>query len=92
MYVVKYGDLAIQANGKLVEIGSAGCLVGEECRFNNTIRRTTVIASSDCGLIPIDRNRLERLIRQTPGLLNHIKRLIELRLDILDLACGSKLA
>lgn len=85
-YVVKYGEVDIRVNGKLLETGSVGCLLGEECLLNTIPRRTTVIAASDCGLVAVDRNRMGYLVQRTPGLLNHIKRIIELRQDELELA------
>ena len=87
-YVIKYGEVDIMLNGKLVEAGAIGCFFGEECLLNTVPRRATVIAASDCGLVPIDRRRLDALVTHTPGLLNHIKRVIELRQDMWDLERG----
>jgi len=79
MYVVKYGNVDIRVDGKLVEIGSVGIPLGEESLVEHAPRMASVMASSDCKLIVIDHARLDTLIKNTPALLNHLKLLIELR-------------
>lgn len=78
-YVVKFGNVEIRKNGRLTEIGSAGCLLGEETVLNSRPKQATVSVISDCGLVVLDQARFERLILQTPGFKAHVMRIAEER-------------
>jgi len=79
MYVLKYGNVDIRADGKLLEIGRVGIPLGEESLVEHVPRMASVMAISDCKLIAIDQKRLDTLVKRTPALLNHLKCLIRLR-------------
>ena len=66
MYVVKAGTLAITVDGHELEIVEPGGMVGEMALVDDEPRSATVIAQSDCELIPIDRKRFLYMVRETP--------------------------
>lgn len=79
MYVVKYGEVDIRVNGKLVGHGIAGNPLGEESLVDNIPRMSTVIAATECKLIVVDRMRLNTLVNSMPIILNQFKHLLKLR-------------
>lgn len=78
MYVVKYGNLDLRVDGKLVEIAEVGNPLGEESLVEHVPRMASVIATTDCKLIVIDKKRLDTLIKGTPVVLSYLKKLIEM--------------
>lgn len=92
MYLVKYGNVDIQVNGKLVDVGDAGSPLGEESLLEYAPRMGTVVATTDCKLIVIDRPRLETMNKTTPGLLHCMEKLLALRRTWWDCEIGHDFA
>jgi CRP/FNR family cyclic AMP-dependent transcriptional regulator len=66
MYVVKAGAVAIQVDGVTVETVGEGGIVGEMALLDDAPRSATVVAVTDCELVPVDKKRFLFMVQQTP--------------------------
>lgn len=66
MYVVQSGNVDVLMSGNLIEVVGEGSIIGEMGLISNQPRCATVIAHTDCTLVPIDAKRFEFLVQQTP--------------------------
>jgi CRP-like cAMP-binding protein len=66
MYVVRSGRIAIRVGTLTVETVGEGGLVGEMALVDDRTRSASVVALTDCELIPIDQKRFLFLVRETP--------------------------
>lgn len=84
MYVLMSGAAEIVVNGRIMEIAEAGTILGEMAMIDDMPHSASVIARSDCTFFPIERNRFNFLIQQTPNFALHIMRVISGRLRKTD--------
>jgi CRP/FNR family cyclic AMP-dependent transcriptional regulator len=84
MYVLMSGTTEIVVNNKVVETAGAGAIFGEMAMIDDGARSATVIAKSDCLLLPIERKRFNFLIQQTPNFALHVMRVMADRLRVTD--------
>lgn len=84
MYVLMSGTAEVIVNGRVVETAVAGALIGEMGMIDEGSRSATVVAKTDCLLVPIDRKRFNFLIQQTPHFALHVMRVIAKRLRRTD--------
>jgi CRP/FNR family cyclic AMP-dependent transcriptional regulator len=84
MYVLMSGTAMILVNNRLVETAETGAVVGEMSMIDEDTRSATVIAKTECTLLPIDRKRFNYLIQQTPNFALNIMRVISARLRKTD--------
>ncbi|OIP72168.1 MAG: cyclic nucleotide-binding protein [Oscillatoriales cyanobacterium CG2_30_44_21] len=92
MYVVVEGEVEISIDGKFLDTTGAGGIVGEMALIDDSPRRATAIAKTECKLVPIDAKRFNFLVQQTPNFaLNVMKIMVERirKLDALVLAIAS---
>lgn len=70
MYVVRTGELRIQVGDLVFETVIPGGIVGEMALLDDEMhtRSATVVASSDCELVEIDREHLLKLLHERPEL------------------------
>ena len=66
MYVVLDGELEVSAGGKLVEVAKPGDVIGEMALIDTKPRSATVVAKTDCRLVPINEKRFLVLVHETP--------------------------
>ena len=66
MYVILEGELEVSAGGKLIEVAKPGDVVGEMALIDTKARSATVVAKSDCRLVPINEKRFLVLVHETP--------------------------
>lgn len=66
MFVVKAGSVELRLHDKHVETLGAGDILGEMALVDSAARSATAIAVTDCQLVPIDKDRFEYMVRQTP--------------------------
>ena len=86
MYVLMSGAADIIVHDKVMETAEAGAILGEMAMIEDRARSATVIAKSDCTLLPIARKRFNFLIQQTPNFSLHVMQVIAGRLRRTD-AC-----
>lgn len=84
MYVLMSGTAEVIVNNRVVETACAGAIVGEMAMIDDGARSATLVAKSDCKLLPIDRKRFNFLIQQTPHFALHVMRVIADRLRRTD--------
>ena len=84
MFVLMSGIAAIIVNKRVVETATAGAIVGEMAMIDDESRSATVVAKSDCRFFPIERNRFNFLVQQTPNFAIHVMRVIADRLRKTD--------
>jgi CRP-like cAMP-binding protein len=66
MYVVKAGNVDLQVLGRTVETLEPSDILGEMALLDNYPRSATAVAVTDCQLVPIDAEKFQFLISQTP--------------------------
>jgi len=74
MFVVLEGELEVSVQGNVVASARAGDLLGEMALLDAKERSATVIARSDCRLVPIDEKRFLYMVQQTPFFSLHVMR------------------
>lgn len=84
MYVLMSGTAEVIVNNRVMERAGAGAIMGEMAMVDDGARSATVVAKSDCTLLPIDRNRFNFLVQQTPNFALHVMRVIADRLRRTD--------
>ena len=84
MYVLISGSAEIIVHHRVVETAQAGAILGELAMIDDRTRSATVIAQSDCKLLPIERKRFNFLIQQTPNFALHVMRVMADRLRATD--------
>lgn len=65
-YVIQQGEIGIFANGQWLETAEAGDILGEMVLIDHQPRNATAIASTDCTLVPIDEDRFQFMVQETP--------------------------
>ena len=88
MYAVKAGRLAIKVNDVTVEIVEEGGVVGEMALLDQAPRSATVVALTDCELVPIDQRRFLFMIQQTPFFAIEVMRILAKRLRAMNERVG----
>src|SRR6188474_3353313 len=66
MYVVLDGELEVQVGGKPIEVAKPGDVIGEMALIDTKARSATVVAKTDCKLVPLNEKRFLVLVHQTP--------------------------
>jgi CRP/FNR family cyclic AMP-dependent transcriptional regulator len=80
MYVVESGEADVILNGKVIETIGPGGIVGEMALIDAQPRSATVIARTDCALIPVDAKRFLRLVQHTPYFAIQVMQILTTRL------------
>jgi CRP/FNR family cyclic AMP-dependent transcriptional regulator len=84
MYVLMSGTAEITVHNRVVEAAEVGAIFGEMAMIDDHTRSATVIAKSDCRLLPIERKRFNFLIQQTPNFALYVMRVMADRLRRTD--------
>ena len=67
MYVIVKGEVEISLRGKTLAVASAGEIVGEMALLKTPVRSATATAKTDCLLEPVDKERFELLVQDSPS-------------------------
>lgn len=81
MHVMKSGQADVIMNGHTVDKATVGTILGEEALLDSALRDATVVATTDCKLVAINRKRLDVLIAKTPGFLRYMKKVASGRIN-----------
>ena len=84
MYVLMTGEADIVVGNVVVERAGPGALLGELALVDATPRTATVMAITDCSLLPIDVKRFRFLVQETPNFALHVMKVIAERLRNMD--------
>src|SRR3990172_2954078 len=66
MYVIRWGEVEIERNGKIVENFSAGGIFGEMALMDGPPRAATARAKTACEVAPITEKSFLFLVHETP--------------------------
>ena len=80
MYVVMEGEVEILDGLTLLETAGAGSIVGELALIDDEPRSATVVAKTDCRLVPVDRKRFQYMVQETPFFALAVMKLVADRL------------
>ncbi len=84
MYVLMKGEANIVVGSAIVEKAKPGAMLGELALVDDVKRTATVMAVTDCALVPIDVRRFLFLIQETPNFALHVMKVIAERLRNMD--------
>jgi CRP/FNR family cyclic AMP-dependent transcriptional regulator len=79
-YVLLDGIADVRVGDTVVEEARAGALLGEMAIVDASVRSATVVAVTDCQLVPIDARQFDLLVRETPEFARHVILVITERL------------
>lgn len=80
MYVVSEGEVEVLVRGQVIETVGVGGIVGEMALIDASPRSATVVAKTDCTLVPVDSKRFERLVSYNPFFALQVMRVLAQRL------------
>jgi CRP-like cAMP-binding protein len=66
MYIVTEGEVEILDGKLILEIAGPGSMVGELALIDDEPRSASVMAKTDCKLVPVDRKRFQYMVQETP--------------------------
>jgi CRP/FNR family cyclic AMP-dependent transcriptional regulator len=66
MYVIKGGTVELRVGKKSVEVLTEGHIFGEMALVDKDPRSATAVAMTDCQLVPLDLEKFQYMIRQSP--------------------------
>ena len=84
MYVLMAGEAEIIVGNAVVEKAKPGSMLGELALVDDEKRTATVMAVTDCKLVPIDVKRFLFLVQETPNFALHVMKVIAMRLRKMD--------
>lgn len=84
MYVVLAGEVELRLHGELLEIASAGDIVGEMALIDAQPRAATALARTDCKLAIVSERKFLFLVQETPFFALHVMRVLTDRLRRMD--------
>ena len=80
MYVVQAGEVDVFVNGQLIETIGPGGIFGEMALIDKSPRSATLVARTDCRLVPIDEARFMQHVHRTPFFALQVMRIMTVRL------------
>lgn len=80
MYVLLAGTADVIVGDTLVEEAQPGALLGEMAVVDLSARSATVVANTECRLLPIDARQFDLLVRETPEFARHVMQVVAARL------------
>ena len=66
MYVVKAGTIELRVMGRPVESLETNDILGEMALVDNQVRSATAVATTDCQVVPVDVEKFQYMIKETP--------------------------
>jgi CRP/FNR family cyclic AMP-dependent transcriptional regulator len=81
MFVLLEGTATVLVGGSAVEEAGPGALFGEMGLIDQAEKRSaTVIARTECKLVPVDIERFHQLVRRTPQFASYVMKSVVARL------------
>ena len=66
MYVIMEGEVEILDDSIVLEVAGPGSPVGELALIDDEPRSASLVAKTDCRLVPVDRRRFQYMVQETP--------------------------
>jgi CRP/FNR family cyclic AMP-dependent transcriptional regulator len=76
MFVLIEGQADVLVGDEVVESAGPGAILGEMALIDDAPRSATVIARTQCRLLPIDVDRFNSLIQKTPDFARHVMKVM----------------
>lgn len=80
MYVVQSGEVEILLDDVIIDRHGPGAVFGEMALIDAGPRSATAVAATDCRLVPVNQQRFEFLVQQTPHFATTVMRIMVERL------------
>ena len=80
MYVVQSGEVDVVARDQVIETIAAGGIFGEMALIDRAPRSASVVARTDCRLVPLDEARFMQHVHRTPFFALQVMRIMNDRL------------
>jgi CRP/FNR family transcriptional regulator, cyclic AMP receptor protein len=80
MYVILEGRLDILVGNTVVETANEGGIVGEMALIDDAPRAASVVATTLCRLVAVDRKRFHSLVQSDPAFATHVMKVLADRL------------
>lgn len=80
MYVVLDGQVDVVVDNQVLETIEPGGIFGELALLNSTPRSASIIARSDCRVLPINEQRFYSLVQEFPFFSLHVMNIMAERL------------
>lgn len=88
MYVVQEGEVDVLANGRVIDTVIAGGIFGEMALIDRSPRSASVMARTDCRVVPLDEARFMQHVHRTPFFALQVMRIMTERLRRRTLEVG----
>jgi CRP/FNR family cyclic AMP-dependent transcriptional regulator len=72
MYVLLKGEAEVYVGEEVIEVATAGALLGEMAMVSSAVRSATVITRTGCRLVSIDVSQFDTLVRESPEFARHV--------------------
>lgn len=76
MFVLIEGEADVLVGDEVVESAGRGAIFGELALIDHGPRSATVIARTECRLLPINVERFDALIQKTPDFARHVMKIM----------------
>ena len=80
MYVILEGSMDILVGNTVVETANEGGIVGEMALIGDAPRAASVVATTLCRLVAVDRKRFHSLVQSEPAFATHVMKVLADRL------------
>jgi CRP-like cAMP-binding protein len=80
MYVLIQGRADISVGGEVLESAVPGSLLGEMALDSTAPRSATIVAATECKLVPVDARQFDLLVRESPEFARHVMTVMAERL------------
>jgi CRP-like cAMP-binding protein len=67
MYVILEGSVDISARGRYLDTAEPGSIIGELALIDHNVRSATVVAKTDCRLVPVSQKQFLFMVQETPN-------------------------
>ena len=90
MYLIIEGKVDLMLDDTVVEIAEEGSFIGEMALIDDEPRSASARAKSDCRVFPIDEERFQLLVKETPFFALQMMKTLARRLRKMDALIGTK--
>ena len=81
MYIITEGEVEVlDGSGTILDTVGTGSIVGELALIDDAPRSASVVAKTDCRLVPVDRRRFQYMVQETPFFALEVMKVIADRL------------
>lgn len=84
MYLIIEGEVELMVGDAVVETAGEGAFIGEMALIEDKPRSASARARSDCRVFPIDAERFQLLVRETPFFALQVMQTLARRLRSMD--------